>query len=70
MNKIIVFLERMWLTVAIVSVGIAAYRGFTGAIEDAYYFLFFSVLASMLFLLRRRTRKRMEKSDNHNSTVE
>ena len=57
----------MWLTVAIASVVIAAYRGFTGSMEDAYYFLMFAGLAMILFMLRRRTRKRMERSINEDS---
>ena len=60
MNKVIIFLEKMWMVVAISCVIIAAYLGISGMIEDAYYFLMFSGLATVLFFLRRRTRKRME----------
>lgn len=62
MNKVIVFLEKMWLVVAILCVVIAAYTAFIGMKEDALYFLMFAALATVLFFLRRRTRKKIEES--------
>lgn len=59
MNKVILFLERMWLVVSIACVFLAAYMWFNEMIEDSYYFLMFAGLAAVLFFLRRRTRKNM-----------
>ena len=59
MNKVIIFLERMWMVVTISCLIVASYMGFNGKSEDAYYFLMFACLAAVLFVLRRRTRKRM-----------
>lgn len=59
MNKVIIFLEKMWLVVAISCIVVSVYMGLNGMTEDAYYFLMFAGLATVLFLLRRRTRKRM-----------
>lgn len=49
----------MWLVVAISCIVVSVYMGLNGMTEDAYYFLMFAGLATVLFLLRRRTRKRM-----------
>jgi hypothetical protein len=59
MNKVIVFLEKMWLVVAISCLGVATYMWIMEKKEDSYYFLMFACLASVLFFLRRRTRKHM-----------
>ena len=56
MNKVIIFLEKMWLVVAIACVIVSGYMAYSGMVEDAYYFLMFAGLATVLFFLRRRTR--------------
>ena len=61
MNKVILFLERMWLVIAISCIIVAAYMWLNEMTEDAYYFLMFAGLACVLFFLRRRTRKNMNK---------
>lgn len=60
MNKIILFLERMWLTVAIVCAILAIYKALTIGLEDGMYFLIFALLAILLWYLRRRVRMRMQ----------
>jgi hypothetical protein len=60
MNKMLKFLERMWLMVAIVCAVIAAYKSIFVGLEDGAYFLMFGVLAVILWRLRRRMRIRME----------
>ena len=64
MNRIIIFLEKMWLVVAISCIVVAGYMGYKGMQEDAYYFLMFAGLAAVMFFLRRRTRKRMAETQN------
>jgi hypothetical protein len=61
MGKMIIFLEKMWLMVAIVCLILAAYKSMVIGYEDGAYFLMFSLLAAALFLLRRRMRIRMQK---------
>lgn len=53
------FLERMWLMVAIVCFVLATYKVFFVTMEDGLYFYMFTVLAVVLWLLRRRMRIRM-----------
>ena len=54
------FLEKMWLMVAIVCVVLAIYKSLFIHYTDGLYFLMFAVLATVLWLLRRRMRRRME----------
>ena len=54
------FLEKMWLMVAIVCVVLAIYKSIFLTIEDGLFFAMFAVLATVLWLLRRRMRRRME----------
>lgn len=54
------FLERMWLMVAIVCFVLATYKIIFVTMEDGLYFYMFTVLAVVLWLLRRRMRIRME----------
>ena len=60
------FLEKMWLMVAIVCIVLAIYKSIFIAPEDGLFFGMFAVLATALYLLRRRMRRRMEnyKQDN------
>ena len=60
------FLEKMWLMVAIVCIVLAIYKSIFIAPEDGLFFGMFAVLATALWLLRRRMRRRMEnyKQDN------
>lgn len=59
MNKVIRFLELMWLVIAIISGLIGIYHLFFTATEDALFFFMLTVLASFLYFLRRRQRRRM-----------
>ena len=60
MNKLIKFLEKMWLVVAIICAVLATYKAIFIGVNDAMYFFLFGVLAVVLWRLRRRTRIRME----------
>lgn len=59
MNKVIRFLELMWLVIAIISGIIGIYHLIFTATEDALFFFMLTVLASFLYFLRRRQRRRM-----------
>jgi len=61
--KIIKVLEKLWLMVAIVCIILAIYKSIFLTIEEGLYFGLFSVLATALYLLRRRMRIRMENSN-------
>jgi len=58
------FLEKMWLMVAIVCLVLAIYKSIFNHYTDGLYFLMFAVLATALWLLRRRMRRRMEGFQN------
>jgi Flp pilus assembly protein TadB len=60
MNKVILFLERMWLVIAIACAFLTVYKAIYVGVEDAMYFLIFGVLAVVLWRLRRRTRIRLQ----------
>jgi len=60
MKNMIKFLEKMWLMVAIVCAVLAIYKSIFIGYEDGLYFAMFAVLATVLWLLRRRMRRRME----------
>ena len=63
MQKVVRFLELMWLVIAIFCVITGTVKLFTiPDIADALFFYIFSVLAILLFLLRRRQRKNVENS--------
>ena len=66
MNKVVLFLERMWLMVAIVCVLLSSYKAFFSTKEDALYFLFFGFVAALLWMIRRRIRRRMQQSAGKN----
>ncbi len=54
----------MWLMVAIICLILAGYKSVTMSMEDGLFFLMFSALATVLWLLRRRMRIRMENQQN------
>lgn len=64
MLKVIKFMEKMWLMLSIVTFVIAVVRSFQDGIYDALYFYGFSVIAILLFLMRRRQRKHYEKNND------
>ncbi len=54
----------MWLMLAIVTFIIAIVRSFQYSVYDALYFYGFSVIASLLFLMRRKQRRMHEKEED------
>ncbi|KAA3650215.1 MAG: hypothetical protein DWP98_05405 [Bacteroidetes bacterium] len=57
MIKIIKFLEKMWLMLAIVTFLIGIYRSIQYSVFDALYFFGFSVVSIFLFSIRRKQRR-------------
>ena len=65
MYKVIRFLELMWIAVAAFCVIIGTYKLFTmPSYMDALFFYVFGVLAVLLFFLRRRQRRSIEKDQS------
>ncbi len=56
MNKMINFLEKMWLMLAIVTIILAVYKTFYSTIEDAAYFYVFCAVSIIFYFLRKRQR--------------
>lgn len=56
MNKMINFLEKMWLMLAIVTIILAVYKTFYSTLEDAAYFYVFCVVSIIFYFLRKRQR--------------
>lgn len=66
MNKVIFFLEKMWMIVAIACFAMAIYKSITVGIEDGLFFLLFGAMATLLWYLRRRTRLQMQEQNQSN----
>ncbi|MBL4657255.1 MAG: hypothetical protein JKX73_04590 [Flavobacteriales bacterium] len=58
--KFIRFLENAWIVVGVTTAGIGIYETFRLGIEESYMFFIFSLLAGILYSLRRKQRTRME----------
>ncbi len=54
----------MWLMLAIVTFLIAVYQSIRESIYDAVYFYGFSVIAILLFVMRRQQRRMHERKQN------
>ncbi len=61
MEKIVRFLQYMWLLTAVLCFIIGTYHLIFTAVEDAIYFYIFAALATLLFFVRKRQLKRFEK---------
>jgi len=64
MLKVIKFMERMWLMLAVVTFIIALVRSVQYSIYDALYFYAFSVISILLFMMRRRQRRMHEREED------
>ncbi len=66
MQKVIRFLELMWAFIAIICFIVASYHLLYKSIDDALFFYFFSAMAVVLYFLRKRQRKNIQKNTpNH-----
>lgn len=66
MNRILILkiLEYVWLSVGIVTLLMAAYSFNNGDKNEALMFALFTLVAGILFMLRRQQRKWAEKNKN------
>lgn len=60
--KIVKFLVNMWLVIAIITFLVALYWAAKGVTYDAMYFLGFSLVATILFLMRRKQNRMYNKN--------
>jgi len=63
--RIFIFLERLWLTAALLGVGCVIYFIITHDNDSALFFLGFFVLSGLLYLLRKRQRVKYQKALGH-----
>jgi membrane protein implicated in regulation of membrane protease activity len=61
MNKFFKIMELLWLTGAIVGVGLAVYFLIIKDSDSALYFVFFFIVASIMYLTRRYQRVNQDK---------
>ncbi|MGB0887944.1 MAG: hypothetical protein ACPGSL_07470 [Vicingaceae bacterium] len=60
MEKVVRFLQYMWLMIAVISLGMAIYHVLFTGIEDALFFFFFTAMAMLLYYVRKRQLKRFK----------
>jgi len=58
--KFIRFLERVWLVIGLTSLVVGIYETITLGIATSYMFFMFTIIAGILYTLRKRQRIRME----------
>lgn len=64
MINVLKFMERMWFMLCIVTFIIAVYWTINNQVYDALYFYAFSVVAILLFMVRRRQRRAHENKNS------
>ena len=63
MNKMLRILEIVWLVIGIAGIGLLVYTLVSGGDkQQAIYFLLFTIVATIMFFVRRRQRKNHEKT--------
>jgi hypothetical protein len=60
MEKVVRFLQYMWLIIAAISLCVAVYHLIFTGVSDALFFLFFAAMATLLFYVRKRQLKRFQ----------
>lgn len=63
MIRLIKFLEKTWLMLAILTFIIGLYRAYQGSTFDALFFFGFSVISIFLFSVRRNQRRAHERKN-------
>jgi hypothetical protein len=66
MLKVVRFLELMWLVIAIISVLIGTFHLIYTGMVDGLFFYVFAGLATLLFYVRKRQRKNIQKNTSEN----
>jgi hypothetical protein len=60
MEKVVRFLQYMWLMIGAISFCIAIYHLLFTGIEDALFFFFFAAMAGLLYYVRKRQLRRFQ----------
>jgi len=60
MQKVVRFLQFFWLTIAVISFGMALYHLIFTELSNSLFFLFFTAMALLLFMVRKRQLKRFD----------
>jgi hypothetical protein len=60
MEKVVRFLQYMWLMIAAISFCVAIYHLIYTGVTDALFFFFFAAMAILLFYVRKRQLKRFQ----------
>lgn len=63
MIKVIKFMEKAWLLIAILTFLIAIYNSIVNSVYDALYFYGFSIIAAFLFVMRSKQRMFHEREE-------
>lgn len=61
LNKIAIFMEKVWLAIALTSLVLWAYKSYVTSMYDARYFLYAAIFALIFFLVRQGVRKSFER---------
>ena len=59
MNKMFRILEIVWLIIGIVGICTTIYSIINHNLNEAIYFLIFTFIAGIMYIIRRRNRKKM-----------
>jgi len=62
MIEVIKFLELMWLMIAIICLIVGTYHLIHSTIDDALFFYIFGLLATLLYFIRKRQRKKIQQN--------
>ncbi len=62
-------LEVLWLAIGAVGVASFVYAMIAEQREQAIYFLAFTIVAGVMYAVRRLQRKRAEENDQNNNTI-
>lgn len=62
-------LEILWLVIGAVGIASFVYTIIAGQRDQAIYFLVFTIVAGVMFAVRRLQRKRAEENDRNNNTI-
>ena len=60
MNKMFRILEIVWLSIGLVAFAVSIYSTIKHDFSEAIYFLIFTLVAAMMYFMRKRQRKKME----------
>jgi len=62
--KMIRILEVTWLIIGVIAILIGVYETYTKGIGEGYLFFIFTLIAGLMYMLRRNRRIKMEREDD------